>query len=69
MPNRKQGLQLGRAFMTKYNFFFIINEMKHLFKTPPNYYKYTEADETLGEILRHQFPSQEWWTGMIQTLL
>jgi len=51
------------------NLFFIMNEIRHLFEVPPNYYKYTEADETLGTILRHQLPTQEWWTSMIQTLL
>jgi len=51
------------------NLFFIINEMRHLFEEPPNYYKFTEADETLGAILRHQLPTQEWWMSMIQTLL
>ena len=51
------------------NLFFIMNEIRHLFEVPPNLYKYTEADETLGAILRHQLPTQEWWTSMIQTLL
>ena len=51
------------------NLFFIMNEIRLLFEVPPNYYKYTEVDETLGTILRHQFPTQEWWTSMIQTLL
>lgn len=27
--------------------FFIEHEIKHLFEVPPNYYKYTEADETI----------------------
>jgi len=40
------------------NLFFIMNEIAHLFEVPPNYYKYTEADETLGAILRHQLPTQ-----------
>ena len=51
------------------NLFFIMDEIRHLFEVPPNYYKYTEADETLGAILRHQLATQEWWAGMIQTLL
>ena len=51
------------------NLFFIMNEIKHLFEVPPNFYKYTEADETLEAILRHQFPTQEFWTKMIQTIL
>ena len=51
------------------NLFFIMNEIRHLFEVPPNFYKYTEADETLDAILRHQLPTQEWWTKMIQLLL
>ena len=51
------------------NLFFIEHEIKHLFEVPPNYCKYTEADEILVKIQRHQLPTQEWWMGMIQTLL
>ena len=51
------------------NLFFIMNEIKHLFEVPPNFYKYTEADETLDAILRHQLPTQEWWTKAIQMIL
>ena len=51
------------------NLFFIMNEIKHLFEVPPNFYKYTEEDETLDAILRHQLPTQEWWTSMIQKIL
>ena len=51
------------------NLFFIMNEIRHLFEVPPTYFKYTESDETLGTILRHQLPTQEWWTNMIQLLL
>ena len=43
------------------NLFFIMNEIKHLFEVPPNFYKYTEADETIDAILRHQLPTQELW--------
>ena len=45
------------------------HEIRHLFEVPPNYYKYTEADETLVKIQRHQLPTEEWWMGMIHTLL
>jgi len=51
------------------NLFYIDHEIKHLFEVPPNYYKYTEADETLDKIQRHQLPAEEWLTRMIQTLL
>lgn len=49
--------------------FFIMNEINHLFDAPPNFYKYTEADETIEAILRHQFTTQEVWNGLIQLLL
>jgi len=51
------------------NLFYIEHEIRHLFEVPPNYYKYIEADKTLVKIQRHQLPTQEWWMGMIQTLL
>jgi len=51
------------------NLFFIMNEIKHLFDTPPNFYKYSEADETLDAILRHQLPTQEVWTRLIGLIL
>jgi len=50
------------------NLFFIEHEIKHLFEVPPNYYKYTEADEILIKIQRHQLPTEEWWSNMIGTL-
>ena len=51
------------------NLFFIMNEINHLFDAPPNFYKYTEADETIEAILRHQLPTQEVWNGLIQLIL
>ena len=49
--------------------FFIMNEIKHLFDVPPNFHKYSEADETLDAILRHQLPTQEIWARLIQLIL
>ena len=51
------------------NLFYIKHEIRHLFEVPPNYYKYTEAYETLIKIQRHQLPKEYWWKGMIETLL
>ena len=48
--------------------FFIENEVNHLFETPPNFYRYTEADETLIKIRRHQMPKEDWWQEMLQIL-
>ena len=51
------------------NLFFIRNEIAHLFDEPPHFYKYTEADETMGSILKHQLPSSEVWEELIRLLL
>jgi len=41
------------------NLFYIEHEVNHLFEMPPNYYKYTEADEMLIKIQRHQLPPED----------
>jgi hypothetical protein len=51
------------------NLFFIRNEVSHLFDEPPHFYKYTEADETLGSILKHQLPPPDTWQDLIRLLL
>lgn len=51
------------------NLFFIMNEIDHLFDTPPNFFKYTEADETMGAIINHQLPTQEVWRNLTQIIL
>lgn len=51
------------------NLFFIEHEINHLFAEPRNYFKFTDTDETLHKMQRHQLPTDEWWTGMIRTLL
>jgi hypothetical protein len=51
------------------NLFFLMNEIEHLFDTPPNFFKFTEADETLGAILAHQLPTQDVWRQLTQTIL
>ena len=60
---RKQGL-LDKLE----NLFFIENEIHHLFEVPPNFYRYTKADETLVKIRRHQLPKEDWWQAMLQIL-
>ena len=50
------------------NLFYIEHEIRHLFEVPPNYYKYTETDETLTKIQRHQLPTEDWRKGTIETL-
>lgn len=48
--------------------FFIEHEINHLFEVQPNFYRYTEADETLIKIQRHQLPTEDWWQSMLEIL-
>jgi len=48
--------------------FYIEHEINHLFEVQPNFYKYTEADETLIKIQRHQLPTKDWWQSMLEIL-
>jgi len=48
--------------------FFIEHEIIHLFEVEPNFYRYTEADETLIKIQRHQLPTEDWWQSMLEIL-
>lgn len=48
--------------------FFIENEVNHLFETPPSFFRYTELDETLIKMRRHQMPKEDWWQAMLQIL-
>lgn len=60
----------GQIFYSKIeNLLFVMNEINHLFDVAPNFFKYTEAEETMEAILRHQLPTQEWWTDAIQRIL
>ena len=48
--------------------FFIEHEIAHLFEFQPNYYRYTEADETLIKLKKHQLPTDRWWQSMLEVL-
>lgn len=50
------------------NLFYIEHEVQHLFTVQPNFYKYTDADETLIKLQRHQFPEEQWWKCMLEIL-
>ena len=50
------------------NMFFIEHEINHLFEVPPNFYRHTEADETLVKMRRHQLPPANWWQAMLEIL-
>ena len=59
----------GQIFYSKIeNLLFVMNEINHLFEVPANFYRYTEADETLIKIRRHQLPKEYWWQEMLQIL-
>ena len=71
-PNSSEetGPATGQTIYNKVeNLFFIMNEINHLFDVAPNFYKYTEAEETMDAILRHQLPTQDWWANTIQKIL
>jgi len=40
------------------NLFYIKHEVKHLFTIPPNFFRYTETDETLRKLQRHKLPEE-----------
>ena len=48
------------------NLFFIEHEINHLFEVPPNFYRHTEADETVVKMRRHQLPPADWWQAMLE---
>jgi chromosome segregation ATPase len=67
--SEETGPPTGQSLYNKLEgLFFIENEVKHLFEIPPNFYRYTEADETLVKIRRHQLPKEDWWQAMLQIL-
>ena len=51
---KEAGPPSGQSLYDKLeNLFFIEHEINHLFEVPPNFYRYTEADETLIKIRKH----------------
>ena len=68
--SEETGPTIGQSLYNRVeNLFFIMNEINHLFGVAPNFFKYTEAKETMDAILKHQLPTQEWWTHAIQKIL
>ena len=47
------------------NLFYIEHEVAHLFPVWPNYYTYTEVDETLYKLRKHQLPTEGWWQSLL----
>jgi len=50
------------------NMFYIEHEVQHLFIAQPNFYKYTDANETLIKLQRHQLPEKQWGQSMLEIL-
>lgn len=48
--------------------FFIEHEVRHLFTVQPTFYRYTDADETLIKMRKHQLPDDQWWQSMLEIL-
>ena len=48
--------------------FYIEHEITHLFPVWPNYYTYTEADEILFKLRKHQLPTDQWWQNLLEIL-
>lgn len=38
------------------NIFYIEHKVKHMFTIPPNFFKYTDTDDTLRKLQRHKIP-------------
>ena len=66
--SQETGPPTGQSLYNKLEgLFFIESEVKHLFEIPPNFYRYTEADETLIKIRRHQMPKEDWLQAMLKS--
>ena len=50
------------------NMFYIEHEVQHLFTVQPNFYRYTDTDETLITLQRHQWLEEQWWQSMLEIL-
>ena len=48
------------------NLFFIEHEVTHLFTVQPTFFRYTDVDETLIKMCRHQLPDDQWWQSMLE---
>ncbi len=64
-----KALPSGRVFYDNLeNLFYIEHNVKHLFIIQPNFFRYTEIDETLRKLQRHKLPEQKWWEDMLEIL-
>lgn len=62
-------LPTGKSLYEKLEgLFYLEHEIKHLFPYQPNFFKYTEADETLRKIQRTKVLEVQWWDDMLELL-
>ena len=62
-------LPTGKSLYEKLeSLFYLEHEIKHLFPYQPNFFKYTEADETLRKLQRNRVPEVKWWDEMMELL-
>lgn len=47
------------------NLFYIEHEIEHMFTIPPNFFRYTETNETLRKLQRHKILGPECWQSML----
>ena len=50
------------------NLFYLEHEVRHLFPNQPNFFRYTEADETLRKLQRTRIAEDKWWEDLLELL-
>ena len=50
------------------NLFYLEHEVKHLFPNQPNFFRYTEADETIRKLQRTKIAEDKWWEDLLELL-
>ena len=50
------------------NLFYLEHEERNLFPNQPNFFKYTEADETLRKLQQTRIVEDKWWEDLLELL-
>ena len=50
------------------NLFYMEHEVQHFFVSQPNFFRYTEADETLRKLQRTRIAEDKWWEDLLEIL-
>ena len=65
----EKALPSGQSLYDNFeNLSFIEHEVRHVFTFQPTFFRYTDADETLIKMCRHQLPYDQWWQLMLEIL-